>query len=499
MVSSHRTPVRLELLAAELKGIEASAMTVTGIALDSRKIKSGDLFLACNGNRFKGRDFISQAVAGGAKAVLLESERESAEVYFEGTVPVIPLQNLSARSGEIAAEFYGRPSAQIELFAVTGTNGKTTCSQIVAQLCRGIFGSCGVIGTLGSSLDGSVVEAINTTPDGVTLQALLAEWADGGVGHVAMEVSSHALHQGRISGLYFDTAILTNLSRDHLDYHGDMSSYAAAKASLFDVPGLKRAVLNIDDAFGRELLPDLIGRLDVYTYSMERPEADIFAETVDFALDSIKARIRSPWGQFDIQSPLLGSFNLSNVLACIGALGAVGASVEDISANILRLEPVAGRMELLPDTGDFQVVVDYAHTPDALEQVLSSLRFHCDNRLLCVFGCGGDRDAGKRAEMGAVASRLADVTVVTSDNPRSEKPEDIIEQIVAGCDSTALVEVDRAKAIHLALDLAEPGDTVLIAGKGHEQYQLIDGLRLPFSDVGQVKTAFHTLSKEANL
>jgi len=499
MTSSYQnlaTSVQLGSLAAELVGIEASAMTVTGIQLDSRKVKSGDLFLACNGSQFKGRDFIGQAISSGARAVLLESEQEAVDMYFEGSVPVIPLQNLSVRSGEIAAEFYGKPSAQIELFGVTGTNGKTTCSQIVAQLCRGIFGSCGVIGTMGNSLDGSVSKALNTTPDGVTLQALLADWVGHGVSHVAMEVSSHALQQGRTSGLYFDTAILTNLSRDHLDYHGDMASYAAAKARLFNVPGLKRAVLNIDDVFGRELLTDLTDRLEVYTYSLERPEADIFAESVEFAFGHIEAKIRSPWGQFDIQAPLLGSFNLSNVLACIGALGVTGATSKQIASNIRRLEPVAGRMQLLPNTEGLQVVVDYAHTPAALEQALKALRFHCENRLLCVFGCGGDRDAGKRAEMGAVASDLADVIVITSDNPRSEKPEEIIEQIAAGCANDVLIEVDRAKAITMALALAQPGDTVLIAGKGHEQYQLINGEQLAFSDVAQVATVFNASSKE---
>ena len=489
-------PIQLGCLAPELVGIEVSELTVTGIKLDSRTVESGDLFLACNGNQFMGCDFIDEAISSGAKAVLLDSVPEITDIYFEGSVPIISVPNLSLRSGEIAAEFYGRPSAQIELFGITGTNGKTTCSQIVGQLCRGIFGDCGVIGTLGNTLDQNVVDVPNTTPDGITTQALLASWASQGVSHVAMEVSSHALHQGRVSGLYFDTAIFTNLSRDHLDYHGNMASYAKAKASLFNMPGLRRAVLNIDDGFGRELLIDLTGKLEVYTYSLQTREADIFAESSKFLFDGIEARICSPWGDFDIQTSLLGSFNLSNMLACIAALGAIGVNIEEIATYIRRLEPITGRMQLLPNTPDLQVVVDYAHTPDALEQALKSLRFHCKNRLLCVFGCGGERDIDKRAEMGEIASKVADITIVTNDNPRSEKPEEIIEQIIAGCVSEVIVEVDRSNAIQTALNLAQPGDTVLIAGKGHEQFQLIAGERQPFSDVQQVEACFNKLHKE---
>lgn len=491
--------VSLASLAPELAQLDAAAVTVTGIELDSRKVKKGDLFLACSGRLLDGRNFIGQAVAQGASAILAESENLSGDVYFESDVPVISVQGLSQRSSQIAGEFYGKPSTQIELFGVTGTNGKTTCSQIVAQLCRGIFGSCGVIGTLGNSLDGGVSEAHNTTPDGVTLQSLLAEWAELGVGHVAMEVSSHALDQGRVSGLNFDTAIFTNLTRDHLDYHGDMESYASAKSKLFNLPSLKRAVVNLDDIFGRDLIPRLPANLDTFTYSLKRPEADIFAEGVEFAANGIKARIRSPWGLFDIESPLLGSFNLSNVLACIGALGSVGASVEDIASNIVDLTPVTGRMELLPNTGEVQVVIDYAHTPDALKQALSALRFHSQNRLLCVFGCGGERDTGKRGDMGSVASKLADLVIVTSDNPRGENPDKIIEQIVKGCCVDVQVEANRASAIRLALDAALPGDTVLIAGKGHEQYQLVAGQRLPFSDIEHVEKNLGILSRENRL
>jgi UDP-N-acetylmuramoyl-L-alanyl-D-glutamate--2,6-diaminopimelate ligase len=492
MVSGYVQTGAVPLIKLVPESVDATlaAITVEGIELDSRKIKEGDLFLACKGRQFHGRQFVSQALERGAKAVLVESDLQEEQSYFESGVPVIPVSSLSSRSSQIAGEFYGHPSAEIELFGVTGTNGKTSCSQIVAQLCRCISGPCGVVGTLGSSLDGRVRETENTTPDGVTIQALLAGWLQKGVRHVAMEVSSHALDQGRVSGLQFDTAILTNLSRDHLDYHGDMGSYGEAKARLFSQEGLKRAVVNLDDNFGRSLLTTLGKKIDVLTFSLENPEADIFAEQVEFSARCTSASVCTPWGELNFQSPLLGEYNLSNILACIAALGASGVKLELVEKHIPDLAAVSGRMEVLSDTGDIQVVVDYAHTPDALKEVLVSLRKHCEKKLWCLFGCGGDRDSGKRSQMGFMASTLADEVMLTSDNPRTEIPRQIIEQVLDGCEHDVLVEEDRARAIEIVLSNAGEGDVVLIAGKGHEQYQQIGGQRIAFSDVKQVKDFF---------
>jgi UDP-N-acetylmuramoyl-L-alanyl-D-glutamate--2,6-diaminopimelate ligase len=392
----------------------------------------------------------------------------------------------------MAARFFGQPSRSMTVIGVTGTNGKTSCVQMLAQALTLLGHRAATIGTLGSGLYGQLESGERTTPDALRVHALLAGLRDAGASHVAMEVSSHALDQRRVNGVEFDLAAFTNLTRDHLDYHGSMQAYGAAKARLFEWPGLRAAVVNVDDAFGRglaERLPEGVARLRV---SVGGAQAEVTANAVEARGDGVRFTLRTPWGEADVHSPLLGRFNVSNLLlvaACLGALG------EDFGAtvNVLgRLEPVRGRMNRLGgEAGRPLLVVDYAHTPDALEQVLDNLRAHTRGALVCVFGCGGERDAGKRPQMGAIAERLADRVVVTDDNPRGEDGDFIVRQVLAGMrhPDAVTVQRDRAAAIRAALDTAAADDVVLVAGKGHEDVQEVDGERHPFDDLEVARAA----------
>jgi UDP-N-acetylmuramoyl-L-alanyl-D-glutamate--2,6-diaminopimelate ligase len=406
--------------------------------------------------------------------------------------PVIWIDDLRGQAGHLAARFFGEPSRGMTLIGVTGTNGKTSCVQMLAQALTLLGHRAATIGTLGSGLYGRLRRGERTTPDALHVHALLADLRDAGASHVAMEVSSHALDQRRVNGVEFDLAAFTNLTRDHLDYHGSMQAYGAAKARLFEWPGLRAAVVNVDDAFGRglaERLPEGVARLRV---SVGGAQAEVTANAVEARGDGVRFTLRTPWGEADVHSPLLGRFNVSNLLlvaACLGALG------EDFGAtvNVLgRLEPVRGRMNRLGgEAGRPLLVVDYAHTPDALEQVLDNLRAHTRGALVCVFGCGGERDAGKRPQMGAIAERLADRVVVTDDNPRGEDGDFIVRQVLAGMrhPDAVTVQRDRAAAIRAALDTAAEDDVVLVAGKGHEDVQEVDGERHPFDDLEVARAA----------
>ncbi len=461
-------------------------LTVGGLALDSRRVQCGDLFLAYPGEHADGRDFIAQAVANGAAAIAVEPGRQ-----IEGvTVPVIEVPRLRAQVSRIADRFYGSPSAAMTVIGVTGTNGKTSVTQLIGQALRLTGRRCGVIGTLGASADGAIDTAGNlTTPDPVALQRQLAQWRDAGVDCVAMEVSSHGLEQARVNGIRFRGAVFTNLSRDHLDYHGDMESYGAAKAKLFELPGLEFAVLNVDDDFGRALQQQLQGHLHTLGYGLQRA-ASLFVQKERYRNDGIDADVVSPWGRLHLNSRLLGDFNLSNLLAVVAVLGELGLDRPALERIAPQLAPIPGRMERVDVSGsDVDVIVDYAHTPDALDHALRALRRHCERELWAVFGCGGDRDRGKRPLMGAVAERLADRVVITSDNPRGEPPQRIIDEIAAGLSRPALIEVDRARAIALAVERAGSGDLLLIAGKGHEDYQQIGTEKRPFSDIDCARAA----------
>jgi UDP-N-acetylmuramoyl-L-alanyl-D-glutamate--2,6-diaminopimelate ligase len=449
--------------------LAAQGAMIERLSSDSRRCAPGVAFLAYPGEAADGRAYIGDAIGRGAAAVLWEEQ--GFRWRPEWNVPNLPLQDLKQQAGVLAHEFYGRPSESLWVCGVTGTNGKTSCSQWIAALLK----DTAVIGTLGAGFPGALSAALNTTPDAVEIQSLLRDFKNRGARAVAMEVSSHGLMQGRVNGVRFSCALFTNLTHDHLDYHGSMANYAAAKARLFDLPGLQAAVLNLDDAFGVELARRLAGRVRTIGYSLSPREAPVD--------ESIVA---TP----GMRIPVLGRFNVSNALGVLGCLVANGIPLEEGVRLLEALPPVPGRMQAVGE--EPLLVIDYAHTPDALENVLQALRpvaLARGGRLAVVFGAGGDRDPGKRPLMGAIAARLADRVLITSDNPRSEDPLAIISQIQKGIQGKHEVEPDRARAIEKIVSSAEKEDVVLIAGKGHETVQEIAGRRLHFSDEEQARAA----------
>ncbi|WP_313408599.1 UDP-N-acetylmuramoyl-L-alanyl-D-glutamate--2,6-diaminopimelate ligase [Stutzerimonas kunmingensis] len=459
-----------------------SDVLIRELTLDSRKVRGGDLFLAVPGLQFDGRDHIQDAVARGAAAVAYEAE--GLDQSLTDNAVMVPVLHLAEQLSAIAGRFYGEPSRSLRVVGVTGTNGKTSVSQLIAQALDRLGEPCGIIGTLGTGFHGQLELGRYTTPDAIGVQATLANLKQEGARAVAMEVSSHGLDQGRVAALDFDVAVFTNLSRDHLDYHGSMDAYGAAKARLFEVPGLSCRVINLDDAFGRVLAgEERESRL--ITYSLEDPTAYLFCAEARLDDDGIHARLITPQGERSLRSPLLGRFNVSNVLAAVGALLGMDYPLDEILAVLPELQGPAGRMQRLGGGDHPLIVVDYAHTPDALEKVLTALRPHARGRLLCLFGCGGDRDTGKRPLMAVVAERLADGVVVTDDNPRNEAPEQILEGIRSGFSNPAAVTFShgRAQAIASLIAAARAEDVVVLAGKGHEDYQEVRGERLPFSDL----------------
>jgi UDP-N-acetylmuramoyl-L-alanyl-D-glutamate--2,6-diaminopimelate ligase len=480
-------------LLPDVAGIPAE-LVITGLVQDSRALRPGDAFVAVLPARQEvpsshGLNIAAQARAAGASAILFEPP---APADIAAPAGAIAVPNLVARMGEMADRFHGEPSRAMRVVGVTGTNGKTSTVQLLAQAWTLQGRRAGTIGTLGAGPYGKPVPTGFTTPLVLQMHALLAELRDAGIEAVAMEVSSHALDQGRTDHVRFEVAAFTNLTRDHLDYHGDMDAYAAAKARLFAWPELRAAVLNLDDAFGRELhasLPASVRGIGVSAAG--RGEADIRAENLGLDGNGIGFDLLVGDARHPVASPLLGRFNADNLLAVAGVLHAFGAEPPAIAKLLSQLQPIHGRMNRLGGNGRPVVVVDYAHTPDALEQALSSLRAHARGRLLCVFGCGGERDAGKRPQMAAIAERLADGVIVTDDNPRGEDGDAIVAGILRGFAdaSRVIVERDRARAIAIAIDAANADDVVLIAGKGHEPDQDIAGVRHPFDDTGVAKAA----------
>jgi UDP-N-acetylmuramoyl-L-alanyl-D-glutamate--2,6-diaminopimelate ligase len=492
-VTRAASPLLSDLLSGLLDVPAAQDRKISGITQDSRQVKPGWLFVAVPGTSQDGRAYIADAAARGAAAVVLEADGGVA--IPDCPVPMFALGNLRMCVGAIADRFFGSPSRRLFIIGVTGTNGKTTCTQLLAQVLDRAPGRCGLIGTLGNGFPDALQAGSHTTPDAVRLHELLADFVRAGATHVCMEVSSHALAQGRVEGVRFSGAIFTNLTRDHLDYHGDMAAYAAAKARLFDFEDLRFAVINRGDAFGQTLIDKLAGRVKTLSFGFEQGE--VRALTVRPLPSGLELGVMTPVGPMHLYSRLLGRFNAENLLAVLAALVAMGLNPGEVSAKLEQIKPIAGRMECFGGGTHLPlVVVDYAHTPDALEKVLSALREHARGKLWCVFGCGGDRDRGKRPLMGKLAETLADMVVVTSDNPRHEPPEQIIAEIVAGmtlANSSANVGKsplnpkvnvmpDRAEAIRFALAQAQSNDIVLLAGKGHEDYQQIGDRRLPFSD-----------------
>ena len=451
---------------------------------DSRKAAPGSVFVAYPGETRDGRDFIAQAVARRADGVLWEADHYQWDPAL--AIPNAGVFGLKARSGEIAAHVYGEPSHAMHMVGVTGTNGKTSVAHWIAQALGQLGRKAAVIGTVGNGFPpvgdkpGALTPALNTTPDAIELQQRLAQYRQQGAAACAMEVSSHGLAQGRVNGTRFNIAVLTNLSRDHLDYHGSMENYADAKARLFSWPGLEWGVVNVDDDFGRRLESET-RPARVAGYGFQR--GAVVGETLRLSQAGLHLRVRTDWGNAEFDAPLLGRFNAANLLAVLATLLVSDVKLEDACRSLAHVTSPPGRMQTLGGDARPLVVVDYAHTPDALEKVLATLReIVSGGRLICVFGCGGNRDKGKRPLMGRAATEGADEIWVTSDNPRNEDPRHIIDEILAGVGGKPHVEPDRARAIFEAIGGARHGDVVLIAGKGHEDYQEIAGERLPFSD-----------------
>ena len=483
-----RTGFRFELLAS-------LGVAVTRLVTDSRAVKAGDTFVAYPGSQADGRLFIAQAIANGANAVIWEARGYSWNNAWQ--IPNLAVADLRRHAGEIADTVYGSPSRKMWMVGITGTNGKTSCSHWIAQSLGVLGRKTALVGTLGNGFHGNLQPTLNTTPDAIRLHGLLAGYLAQGAQSVAMEVSSHALEQGRVSGVKYDVALLTNLSRDHLDYHGDMHSYASAKRRLFGWQQLGYAVLNLDDAFGAELAEQLLdAEVEVVGYGLN-DTALALAERLGLRMvhggalhmdaRGISLQVHSSWGGGVLHSALLGRFNAANLLGVLAVLLVSGITLADALRELARVQAVPGRMQTLGGDGRPAVVVDYAHTPDALEKVLQALREVAKasgGKLICVFGCGGDRDRGKRPMMGTVAAGLADSCIVTSDNPRNEEPHGIIAAIVSGMGkwNYQIIE-DRTQAIEQAIGNARAADTVLLAGKGHEEYQEIQGVKHPFSDV----------------
>lgn len=487
--------------------VDIPAIPVAGLALDNRQIQEGMVFVALQGTQAHGLQYAQAAVDAGAVAVLYEADAAmnvlNAADVPELSVPVIAVEQLAWRLGEIAAHFYQYPSQDLFVVGITGTDGKTSVSHFVAEALNAVTvgglqsAVAAVIGTLGIGKPGALQTATHTTPDAITVQHHLHALRATGFTAVAMEVSSHALDQGRVNGVGFDVAVLTNLTRDHLDYHKTVEAYAAAKRRLFDWGSLQAVVVNVDDAFGQQIADELAERgVQVIAYSATgQSHAGLRAGDAVFDHDGIHATIDGAWGQGMLHVPLLGRFNLDNVLAALGVLLAKGLGLAGALNALQNVRTVPGRMERI-EAQDKLVVVDYAHTPGALESVLKAVRVHTQRNLICVFGCGGDRDAGKRPLMAQAAEQHADVVIVTDDNPRTEDADHIFEDIRRGFSSDAVVvfEHDRAAAIRFAVQQAHPGDAVLIAGKGHETVQLLHDRQVPFDDRQQAAQALQELA-----
>lgn len=467
---------------------------ICGLSSDSRRIARGDLFLATRGLQRHGLEFLEAAHKAHAAAVVWEPPY-GGSTLIDDDLPLLAVEGLSHKIGFIASRFYGHPSHSLRVVGITGTDGKTSCAHFMAQSLHRPQNPCGIIGTLGYGTYGQVRPASHTTPDALTLQRLLADLHEQGVGSVVMEVSSHGLEQGRVAGLTFAVAVLTNLTRDHLDYHGDLIAYASAKRRLFLSPGLGCAVLNVDDGFGLELLTRLAPETRRIGYGLNHRSGEglddfVWGEDLRLSPAGLQLRIVSSRGEGLLRTPLLGRFNASNVLATLATLLALEIPFAEALERLSRLTTVPGRMERFGGrAGQPLAVVDYAHTPHSLEQVLSTLREHTRGRLRCVFGCGGDRDPGKRPQMGAVVEHFADRIILTDDNPRTEDPQKIVHQILSGMEhpERTVVLRERGKAIARALTEAVEGDIVLIAGKGHEDYQLLGTEKIPFSDRAVVR------------
>lgn len=463
-----------------------AATDIQSLTLDSREVAAGSLFFAYPGAATDGRNYMQAALQAGVALVICEAQDSDTFIQSielsEAKQKIVLANGVRDLVGKVANEFYGRPSESLQVFGITGTNGKTTCCYLLAQALKQLGLKTAVIGTLGAGQIDDLQNTANTTPDAITLHRLLAGFVKNEVTQVCMEVSSHAIDQSRISGIQFFYLGFTNLSHDHLDYHGDMASYAAVKRALFTDFASELVVTNADDDLGEQIIEAANAEF-VASYGSDN--ADVVVEESRATLSGIELEIDANGLELNLATPLVGLVNVPNIALVVTTLLALSVSVEEITEIVAQLKPAPGRMELLKNQRSPAVVIDYAHTPDALEQALRSIDAHCNGELWCVFGCGGDRDTVKRAVMGEVANKWADKVIVTNDNPRSESPQQIADQILIGA-PRAKVVLDRAAAIAEAVQNATNNDWVLIAGKGHENYQEIDGQCLEFSDREQV-------------
>lgn len=453
---------------------------IDNLTIDSRKVSEGSLFFAYPGDSVDGRDFIAAAQAAGATAIVYEAT--GFELPSTVDVPAFPVNGVQAMVGFVADHFYRQPSQDMQVFGVTGTNGKTTSCYLLTQAFTLLGMEAAMLGTIGAGKLDDLSDSGFTTPDAIAVQQLLARFRDQGITQVSMEVSSHALAQGRVNGVQFFCTVFTNLSHDHLDYHGDMASYAQAKQKLFTDFHSELVVSNAADSIGAALI-DIADAEFIVTYG---ENGDVRGDEIRLAQGGIEMLIETNGVEFEISTPLVGKVNIPNIEMLVATLLALSTSVEDIQKLLRELVPAPGRMELFSAPDKPQVVVDYAHTPDALEKALLSIREHCQGELWCVFGCGGDRDRQKRALMGAAAENHADQLIVTNDNPRFEEGHAIADEILTGMSSTPRVILDRRAAIQTAISSAAKQDWVLIAGKGHETTQQVGDQYLPFSDRKQV-------------
>jgi UDP-N-acetylmuramoyl-L-alanyl-D-glutamate--2,6-diaminopimelate ligase len=488
---------RLRILLAGLVAADVPDVEVTDLTLDSRRVTPGAAFVALPGLRTHGVGFAAQAVAAGAQVILWQPGDGVQLPTLPSRVVSVAIPDLSEVLGTIADRFFDRPSADVVVTGITGTNGKTTTAFVLAAALVQLGKAGAYAGTLGFGPVNAIKAGTHTTPDCITVHRQIAELRGAGVSHLGMEISSHALDQERVAGMRIDTAIFTNLTHDHLDYHGTFEAYGAAKARLFAWPGLQHAVINVEDAFGRSLAANyrgdglvLCARSEMHMDS-QQSASHLFCRDVRASASGLILEIGGSWGNATLASRFVGDFNVDNLLAVLGALLGWGFTLEEATAALAKCSPPPGRMETFSAPAMPLAIVDYAHTPDALEKALRAARAHCDGRLVCVFGCGGDRDARKRPVMGEIAERLSDEIIITDDNPRTEDGDAIVAGIVAGLTrpQVATIERDRARAIELAIRRAKARDVVLVAGKGHEDYQIVGLETRHFSDREVVQAA----------
>lgn len=497
MMAAQKNQQSMMTLKQLLKGLRESEylpeLEVRGLTLDSRKVEPGYVFIALEGQFDHGLAYAEAAVSRGAVAVLCDArfDQYCQQILSKlmARVICVPVNNLQMKLGDIANKFYNYPSKKMFVSGITGTDGKTSVSHFISQVMNKAHGSAAVIGTLGNGLVDKLEESTHTTPDVISLHEMLNEFNQQSIENVSMEVSSHGLDQERVSGIDIDVAVLTNLTRDHLDYHGTIDSYKQAKRKLFVGSNSKSLVLNADDEFGRELFLENKDAKTIWLYGLSEANAKgsdayAYASNISNQVKGIKFLLTTSHGASDVSVNLIGEFNVYNVLASVCVLLQSGLNFNHVVKYIEKLNTVPGRMELITTAGKPSVVIDYAHTPEALAQALENIHKHTAGKVICVFGCGGDRDTGKRSLMAAAAEKLSDLVIITNDNPRTEDPLKIIDDIKQGISNELqlIVEADRNKAIKQAVEIAAEDDLILIAGKGHESYQLIGKDKIPFSD-----------------